>query len=157
MKLYDDIHGLALVIDDALIDAISEQAISSYPNETGGFLVGKYSDNCREAFVNGIIIPPRIKSGPASYQRMTDGMEKIWDDLYEEGQIYLGEWHSHPNGSASYSYVDKQAMINIANCDKVVIDHPIMLIISISTTKVREIKAYYCRKDKLIEYEPHRD
>ena len=86
---------------------------------------------------------------------MTDGMEKIWDDLYKQGLIYLGEWHSHPDGNADYSPIDKQAMINIATCDTVAINHPIMLIISISKTKVRGLKAYYVSNNKLIEYEPH--
>ena len=83
-------------------------------------------------------------------------MDSIWENLYEEGLIYLGEWHSHPGGSASYSFTDKQAIANIATCKRVVIRHPIMLIVSVSKDIVREFRAYYYNNGQITEYEQNR-
>lgn len=92
-----------------------------------------------------------------SYKRDTDGMDCLWDELYKDGLIYLGEWHSHPDSSASYSNMDKQALTNIATSTTVVIRHPIMLISSVSKTRIREYRAYYYYNGQIIEYEQDRD
>jgi proteasome lid subunit RPN8/RPN11 len=157
LKFIDNIRNLFLVLEDAVIDAISKQAIISYPNETGGFLVGKYINDCRTALVTDLVLPLKSESGPMSYKRDTDGMDCLWDELYKDGLIYLGEWHSHPDSSASYSNMDKQALTNIATSTTVVIRHPIMLISSVSKTRIREYRAYYYYNGQIIEYEQDRD
>lgn len=80
-------------------------------------------------------------------------MEPIWDSLYNEGLIYLGEWHSHPNGSSSYSMTDRKALTNIAESETVNISNPIMLIVGFNKSRIIEIKAYYYKDFDIIEYE----
>lgn len=152
MIFIDNISNLNLVIDDKIVCVIRKQALEAFPNETGGFLVGKYSDDNRSAIVSLVLNPVKITSGPTSFQRETDGMESVWDELYKEGLIYLGEWHSHPNGSSMYSATDKKALTNIAQCKDVLIRNPIMLIVSLSKTKINKINAYYYDNGKIIEY-----
>lgn len=149
----DDISNLSLKIDNKIIQAIQKQALVAFPDETGGFLLGKYSDNNHSAIVSLVLSPLKSTSGPMFFQRETDGMEGIWDKLYKEGLIYLGEWHSHPNGSATYSVTDKKALANIAQCKNVVIKNPIMLIVSLSKTRINQISAYYYNNGEIIEYE----
>lgn len=153
MKFTDNIHGVSLEIEEGLLSAICKICIDSFPNETGGFLVGNYSKDNSNAIVSRIVQPVSISAGPVSYERNTNGMESVWDKLYEEGLFYLGEWHSHPNGNALYSITDKNALTNIGECDQVKIANPIMLIIGLSKTKVKEIKAYYYKNKEIIKYE----
>lgn len=153
MIFRDNIYGACLEIDDTIIDSISSICLESYPNESGGFLVGRYSDDNCTAIVSSVIIPTSYSSTPVSYERDTNGMEPMWDQLYEDGLIYLGEWHSHPNGDASYSCKDKQALINIANSKSVKITSPIMLIFGFSKTTIKQIRAYYFKDGKIVDYE----
>lgn len=149
----DNIHNLSLEIDNKIVQEIQKQAFEAFPNETGGFLVGKYSTDNNTAIVSLALTPVKITSGPTCFQRETDGMESVWDELYKEGLVYLGEWHSHPNGSSRYSTTDKKALTNIAGSETVVINNPIMLIVSLSKKKINQINAYYYNKGKVIEYE----
>ena len=140
-------------LSEEVAAAVKKQALQAFPNETGGFLVGRYSDDGKSAIVEMVIAPPKSVAGPTSYQRETDGMNVLWDKLYDEGLIFLGEWHSHPQGSASYSSTDKTAMTNIATCKTVVIKNPIMLIVALSKKKVYQTKAYYYSNGDIVEYE----
>lgn len=153
MRFYDNINNLCLEIDKDVFTAIREQVSEHFPNETGGFLVGKYSNDSMKALVLQNLLPPKIASSPTSFQRETDGMEPIWNQLYKEGLFYIGEWHSHPNGKPDYSTIDKKALTNIAMCDNVVIKRPVMLIIGITEKGCIQLKAYYYDNGNIIEYE----
>ena len=137
-------------IDDSVIVALKMFSVDSYPNETGGFLVGKY-DNNHHAHISDLVQPTSVKSNPYSFERNTDGMKKIWDELYEQGLIYLGEWHTHPSGSCNYSQTDLEAMRSIANCKDVKIRRPILLIASVSKQKINGIHLYHLNNNQLIK------
>ena len=66
---------------------------------------------------------------------------------------YVGEWHTHPNGSTKYSSTDLNAMIKIAKDDNVVIENPILLILSINKDKSYKFSFYLYASEKLIEYD----
>lgn len=149
----DNIHNLYLEIDSKVVQEIRKQAFEAFPNETGGFLVGKYSVDNNTAIVSHVLTPVKIASGPTCFQRETDGMESVWDELYKEGLVYLGEWHSHPNGNSMYSATDKKALTNIARSETVVINNPIMMIVSLSKKKIHRMNAYYYNNGEIIEYE----
>lgn len=149
----DNIYNLSLEISNKIVREIRKQAFEAFPNETGGFLVGKYSADNNTAIVSLVLSPVKITSGPTFFQRETDGMESLWDELYKEGLVYLGEWHSHPNGSSMYSATDKNALTNIAHSETVVINNPIMLIVSLSKKKIRRMGTYYYNNGKIIKYE----
>ena len=156
MIFTDSINGVDLEIEVGVVKSIQDFAKASYPNESGGFLVGNYSSDMKRAVVKEMIIPEKFISTPVSFQRDTVGMNKVWEDLFNNGLIYLGEWHSHPNGTAFYSNTDKRALINIAESDSVTIANPIMVIFSLNEDEIKEIRAYYYRKGEIIEYEQYR-
>lgn len=156
MIFTDSINGVDLEIEVGVVKSIQDLAKASYPNESGGFLVGNYSSDMKRAVVKEMIIPEKFISTPVSFQRDTVGMNKVWEDLFNNGLIYLGEWHSHPNGTAFYSNTDKRALINIAESDSVTIANPIMVIFSLNEDEIKEIRAYYYRKGEIIEYEQYR-
>ena len=150
MKYTDNINNLEVIIDDSILEKMIELSMQSCPNETGGFLIGNYSNDLKIAYITNMLIPSAISSCN-SYKRETLS-KSIWDKLYNEGKIYLGEWHSHPNGCANYSQTDKNTLISIANNDNVNILNPIIIIIGIKYTKI-EVKVYYLSNANLIEYE----
>lgn len=156
MIFTDSINGVDLEIEAGVVKSIQDLAKASYPNESGGFLVGNYSSDMKRAVVKEMIIPEKFISTPVSFQRDTVGMNKVWEDLFNNGLIYLGEWHSHPNGTAFYSNTDKRALIKIAESDSVTIANPIMVIFSLNEDEIKEIRAYYYRKGEIIEYEQYR-
>lgn len=69
----DNIHNLSLEIDNKIVQEIQKQAFEALPNETGGFLVGKYSADNNTAIVSLVLTPVKIISGPTCFQRQVSG------------------------------------------------------------------------------------
>ncbi len=155
MKLINKHKELELVIEDKLIKKMSSIAIGHYPNEYGGFLVGNYSSSRKSLTITDCILPTKYKSHQFIFERSTDGIEKRLNELFscENKQYYVGEWHTHPNGSTNYSSTDLNAMINIANNDSIRIKNPILLIISINKEKMSGFDFYLYDNKKLLRYE----
>lgn len=151
MLTYEDIQNdLIVTINDNVLNELKRVSLESYPNETGGFLVGKYLSNT-QALVECLVHPTGKKCGPCSFERSTKGMKDIWDNLYDSGLIYLGEWHTHPNGSCNYSNTDLEAMRSIVSSEYVHIAHPLLLIASPNKYKIQNINVYYCDSNQLVK------
>jgi len=115
MVIFEDRNNkITVTIEDDVLEALHQSALESYPNETGGFLVGNYISN-NHAHVTCLVQPVKKTCRPCSFERSTEGMKTVWDNLFEQGLIYLGEWHTHPNGSRDYSITDLEAMRIIAS------------------------------------------
>lgn len=154
MKLTKKHNDLNLYIEEDLIEEIGAIALKHYPNEFGGFLVGKYSSDFKSVEITDVILPKKYKGTPTLFLRSTDGLEGVFQKLFEEKQqYYIGEWHTHPNGSSNYSTTDLDAMIENANCETVQIKNPVLLILSITKSAVRDFTFYYYDNEKLISYE----
>lgn len=129
-------------------------ALKHFPNEFGGFLVGKYSSDFKSVEITDVILPKKYKSTPTLFLRSTDGLEGIFEKLFiEKHQYYIGEWHTHPNGSSNYSGTDLNAMIETVNCETVQIKNPLLLILSITKSDIKDFTFYYYDNEKLISYE----
>lgn len=155
MKLINKHKELELTIEDELIKKMSLIAINHYPNEYGGFLVGYYSSSRKSLTITDFIQPTEYKSHQFIFERSTEGIEMKLNDFFncENRQYYVGEWHTHPNGSTNYSSTDLNAMTNIANSDSIRITNPILLIISISGEKMNQFDFYLYDNKKLLRYE----
>ena len=82
--------------------------------------------------------------------RNTNGLEKVWKQLAKEGLRYVGEWHSHPNGSTRYSGTDLAAMIDIEK--EVAIENPILMIVGVRACGLSAHTFYCYKNNKLLEY-----
>ncbi len=154
MKLIKKHNDLDLYVEESLIERIGAIALKHFPNEFGGFLVGKYSTDFKSVEITDVILPKKYKSTPTQFQRSIDGLERVFEKLFKEKQeYYIGEWHTHPNGSSNYSTTDLNAMIEIANCETVQIKNPILLILSLNKSDVKDFTFYYYDNKKLISYE----
>lgn len=153
MKQIYTINKLELVISNDLINEISQYAIDKYPNEFGGFLIGKYSNDYKTVEISSTVLPINYKGTPVSFLRLTEGLNDILNDIYRSSEeYYVGEWHSHPNGSVMYSGTDMNAINEIVECDTVYIKNPILLIISIDRSRNYKYTFYYYKNKKLIPY-----
>jgi proteasome lid subunit RPN8/RPN11 len=154
LKLKNRENELELSIDEKLLDRIGQIALKHYPNEFGGFLIGHYSTDFKLVEIKDVLLPKKYKGTPTLFERSTDNMEEAFAKLFiEKQQYYIGEWHSHPDGSTMYSNIDLNAMRKTVECETVHIKNPLLLIIS---AKKNEMAGYtfYCYNDKkLISYE----
>lgn len=154
MKLINIKNKLELIISDDLLKEIGELAVKQYPNEFGGFLIGQYSNNFKTVKVTNVILPLKYKGSPTSFLRLTNDIKGVFRDAFNNsGQYYVGEWHSHPDGSTEYSQIDLNAMIEIVDCETVSIKNPILLIVSVNDVSINNSTFYYYNNKKLIPYE----
>ena len=151
MKYYLPAKGLFLEIDDRLLQDMHKRALDAYPNEVVGMLAGVYKGK-DHAIVKHIVMPQKASSTTHSFTRDPAGLEEVWNKLHLDGLEYLGEWHTHPNGTAKYSYTDLTAMRQIARDKHVAILNPILLIISLQRDGISEQRVYLYDNRELFSY-----
>lgn len=64
-----------------------------------------------------------------TFYRGIDGLKRILDLAWDQGQYYLGEWHYHPNASSAPSNIDKNQMIVLSQDQKLKCPEPILIIV----------------------------
>lgn len=150
MKYYLASDDLYIEIQASVFNQIQLQAEGEYPNENGGMLAGRYSTDKHTVYIEKVIVPMEKTTGRTTFIRNTKGMEKVWEQLANDGLRYVGEWHSHPNCSTQYSSTDLSAMVDIEK--EVSIENPLLLIVSVRRDELSG-HTFYCYKDnKLLEY-----
>ncbi len=150
-KLQDDFK---LEIDSVLLQKMSEVGLLHYPKEFGGFLVGRYSEDFSTLYVLDCLLTNAYISSALSFERLPKNLDCYFQNLYEKyGLYYIGEWHTHPNCSANYSQQDLMAMLGILKDPGVLIKNPILLILSLSSTTLKDYKFFVLKNDRLLEYE----
>lgn len=102
----------------------------SNPYETGGIIIGRYSDDGLTAHISEIINSPddSVKK-KAFFKRGINGLQKRLDTLWKDSYYYLGEWHFHPNSSPTPSSSDIEQMISLSQNKKLNCPEPILIII----------------------------
>lgn len=110
---------------------IQEETDRCYPCETGGLLLG-YRSGPGEVVVSNVLGPgPRARHGKAFFIPDHEYHELEVARLYELSgrlHIYLGDWHSHPEGQAQLSRRDVKTLRKIATERAARVKHPVMLI-----------------------------
>lgn len=151
MKYYESYGNRYIEIRPEVLKQIHQQAESEYPNENGGMLAGHYSEDRHTVYIERVVSPMRKTMRRDSFERAAKGLEEEWKELSAQGLRYVGEWHSHPNGSTQYSSTDLEAMAKIER--EVSIANPLLLIISLGTEGVRS-HTFYCygRNNELLKY-----
>lgn len=106
-------------------------ADNKYALETGGILVG-YISKTGEPVILGVIGPgPGAKHFSFRFIPDHDWQCEQLDICYESSQgkiVYLGDWHTHPNGTPDMSWIDKRTLMRIAQHSASCLTRPLMLI-----------------------------
>lgn len=119
-------------ISNVLLRKICEEANRKYPCETGGILMGYYEPS-GECTVTEIIGPgPRAKHRRTGFEPDYDFQEKQVAAVYGKSMrqyTYIGDWHTHPDGTGTLSKADRTTMKEISHCPKARCTTPIMLLL----------------------------
>ena len=137
---------LIVRISSEAVRKLLAQASRGYPDETGGVLVGYYDTSLHRAIVTGIGPCPRDSvKRTGFFVRGTRGLSPFLRRLWRgtDGmRHYLGEWHTHPNGIAESSYVDRKTMWAVANDEKTLCPEPILVILAGSLKNAAEVGVF---------------
>ncbi|WP_423805161.1 Mov34/MPN/PAD-1 family protein [Paracoccus hibiscisoli] len=99
-------------------------------DETGGVLIGRYSDDLTSAWVESVTTAPGDSaSGPTWFIRGQRGLSEIFKKNWCDGLHYLGEWHSHPEHCPHPSPDDLRALSRIARSASFGCSRPVLAIL----------------------------
>lgn len=119
-------------------------------NESGGILIGNSVTNKKEVYIHKITEPNIYdKSNRFGFKRDKQVAQAILDFEFNNSNgknIYLGEWHTHPEKNASPSSQDRKMIIKQLKKNKLNSKYICMVIIGVKTSYI----ALYS-KDGLIE------
>jgi integrative and conjugative element protein (TIGR02256 family) len=116
--------------------AMTEEAERTFPNETGGVLMGYWSASESEVVVTHVIGPgplavhEAVRFTPdADYQEQEISRWYLADALRH---TYLGDWHSHPEGGTTLSPIDYRTLCKIASYEMARAPTPLMAVLSLN-------------------------
>lgn len=125
-----------------------------YPKEYGGLFVGRYVNDNKEVLIEETVLPKKFRSSAFSFERGVEGLRKLLRDFFEQSPslIYVGEWHTHPDGMPIPSSTDSSALRTIAAHEEVSIENPILLIIGVRSDAY-EIGFHVLHQNNIYGYE----
>jgi len=150
MKYYLAGYDLYIEIQASVFNQIQLQAEAEYPNENGGMLAGRHSVDRHTVYIEKVVVPVEKLTSRTTFKRKAKGLEKVWEQLVKDGLRYVGEWHSHPNGSTQYSNTDLTAMVDIEK--EVTIANPLLLIVGVRGDGLSAHTFYCYKNNKLLKY-----
>jgi integrative and conjugative element protein (TIGR02256 family) len=110
------LDDLNLFIDNGVEQYLFGLREQCLPNETGGVLLGYYDFNIKAVIiVSALPAPLDSIATPTSFKRGTYDLAQIVQEASERtmGMVgYIGEWHSHPNGSSTSMSQDDIAQLS---------------------------------------------
>jgi len=154
-RTQDKRYGLSL--DDAIMTKMLTLCKETANVETGGILVGYYTNNHEWAIVSDVSGPPiGSKRAFSSFVRGIKGLQQWLNDMWDSTNrhYYLGEWHYHPFATPAASYVDVKQIKEHAENGPLNCPEPIMLIVGGNPNNLFDMRAYiYPKGERLYEME----
>lgn len=101
--------------------------------ETGGILIGRYSEDQKIAIVDEVTgPPPDSKHFLARFLRGVQGLQELLNRMWSkhEKRFYIGEWHYHPLPNVNPSRDDIAQMNEIARSNQYYCPEPILFVIA---------------------------
>lgn len=132
LEFWSENRTLGVRIGSDTLMRILESCRRSDPEETGGILVGYYTETLDCAVVTDASErPPDSRSGRTRFVRGTAGLQRWLDGLWRRSnrRYYLGEWHYHPGGKPEPSPTDKRQMERIAGSASYKCPEPMLLLV----------------------------
>lgn len=155
---HDELVPQVLMVPNRAAALLEGYARASYPEETGGILIGRHDG--LHITVTHIVGPgPQATHKPGRFWRDGQHAKRELDRIYAKtgGETdYIGEWHSHPI-SGPPSTIDKATMRCISNDPAYGIATPILIIMQHEpTTKTWTPSAFACRTGRLTILSVHK-
>lgn len=124
--------AFAVVLDASVLIALDRCCGDAGSVETGGILIGRYSDDLTTAIVLEATSPPTdSKRGRTWFVRGVNGLREILGKRWQakERTFYIGEWHFHPASSVEPSADDFTQMLKISRAREYNCREPLLLIL----------------------------
>ncbi len=119
--------------------------------ETGGILVGRYSEDLALAIVCEATPPPTdSKRGRSWFMRGVSGLSEMLSKRWQAGErtFYVGEWHFHPANQVEPSRDDFTQMHKISRAREYDCREPLLLILGAGTHEGNRVfRAFVCPAD----------
>lgn len=121
----------SLILTAEVINILFEFCTKSGKKETGGILVGHYSNDLTCAYITHASGPGRGSVHKRfSFFRAVGQLQNWLNNLWSNGVFYyIGEWHFHPDSSPEPSMTDRNQMLSIAQNLKASCPEPILIVI----------------------------
>lgn len=136
-------NGPVLELPRVCLDEMIEYLQRDSPDETGGILTGRYSNERSGRIIRASDPPPDSIQSPTTFLRGTEKVDEALKESRERyGLYYIGEWHTHPDSAPQLSDQDKKEMQSIANNESYECPHPFLIIIGGNEDTGFTIKSY---------------
>lgn len=122
----------AVELQASVLGALDRYCRGAGSVETGGILIGSYSDDFTLAIVREATPPPTdSKQGRFWFVRGVSGLREILGKRWQanERTFYIGEWHFHPANHVEPSSDDFAQMIEISRDREYDCKEPLLLIL----------------------------
>lgn len=143
---------LAVTLPSSRLDEMLAHCRAAGDAETGGILIGRYTERLDRAVVTEITGPPGdSRATRTGFRRGVRGLRALVSTVWRErGEFYLGEWHFHPGASASPSDVDRAQMRAFAANSLHQCPEPILVVIGGDPETEWDLSASVTRDEELI-------
>jgi len=130
-RYYESIDGVyGVKLPNQALQLIQDFCKNSYPYETGGILIGRYSEDLKWAEITAVTgAPEDSKRARCSFVRSTQGIIPKLRSAWKKRQYYVGEWHYHPDAAPQPSGLDSKTMFELSKNEELRCPEPILLII----------------------------
>jgi integrative and conjugative element protein (TIGR02256 family) len=153
----------ALELEISVLSALDRYCGDARSSETGGVLVGCYSDDLSLAIVREATPPPAdSRRGRAWFIRGVHGLRDLLNRRWraKERTFYIGEWHFHPVSDVEPSPEDFAQMREISQAKQYECKAPLLLILGAGMHgQYRSLRAFVCPADEapleLLKHEEH--
>jgi len=106
--------GFRVRLSQGVVDQMRALRLQAAPDETGGVLIGTYDLSRHVLNIVGVLQAPEDSvQEPTYFVRGSSDLEPLVQKLAEKsaGRLqYVGEWHSHPDGSPAKPSGDDEAV-----------------------------------------------
>lgn len=152
-RFRSDDERFALEIKSKELGKMLQLCVDAGGLETGGIVVGNYSQSHEVALIRDVSGPPRdSKSGATWVHRGVRGLQAWLHRLWSKNHYYLGEWHFHPGGRPIPSDTDRRQIKQISESADYQCPEPVLIIVGGSAYGSWELAVYVApRNHSLVE------
>ena len=131
VEFWSDDSRFGLRIPREIVNRMLDYCIQAQAQETGGILIGHYTQSLDCAQVTEVTGPPRDSQlGPIWFVRGVHGLQRRLRDFWrQQNDFYLGEWHFHPGNMPNPSDQDERQLALIALSTTYHCPEPLLLIV----------------------------
>lgn len=134
-----------------VLGALDRYCRNAGSSETGGILVGRYSNDLSLAIVREATPPPAdSKRGRSWFVRGVSGLRDMLARRWRATvrSFYVGEWHFHPVDHIEPSSDDFAQMLEISHDRKYDCKEPLLLVLGAGEREGRRVfRAFVCPAD----------